>query len=301
MLVPTKLRIPRPDARQVPRPRLTAALDAALDTTLTLVSAPPGYGKTSLVAGWLASRMQQVGGGMPGDSASTAGPASCAWVSLDEEDSDPQLFFGYLAAALPPVTGRRAHLAELLRSPRAHPARTLMKAFIVDASAVAGRLILSLDDFHTIDSTEIMAAMGLLLDHPSGGWARPLTRRIVGLSMLNAAGVRGLNGLTAIQFAMLRAVLDGPLGASATTAYSYRLNTAYAPRADYGRDLAAIARPLLVIAGDADEAFVAARYEPTIAAHTSGGAYVVLAGVSHIGLLTDPGAREALCEWLGGW
>lgn len=132
----------------------------------------------------------------------------------------------------------------------------------------------------------------------SGGWARPLTRRIVGLSMLNSLGLRGLNGLTVIQFAMPRAVLEGPLGASATSAYSYRLNTSYAPRADYGRDLAAIDRPLLVIAGDADEAFVAAQYEPTIAAHTSGGSYVVLPGVSHIGLLTDAGAREAICGWL---
>jgi hypothetical protein len=56
-----------------------------------------------------------------------------------------------------------------------------------------------------------------------------------------------LNHLTVIQFAMPETVLAGPLGAGVTTAYSYRLNTAYAPRSNYGADLAAIRQPLLVI------------------------------------------------------
>jgi alpha-beta hydrolase superfamily lysophospholipase len=132
----------------------------------------------------------------------------------------------------------------------------------------------------------------------AGGWARPLVRRIVGLSMLNALGLNHLNHLTVIQFAMPETVLAGPLGASVTTAYSYRLNTAYAPRPNYGADLAAIRQPLLVIAGDADETFIAAQYEPTITAHTDAGSYVVLPGVTHIGLLTDAGAGAALRSWL---
>lgn len=132
----------------------------------------------------------------------------------------------------------------------------------------------------------------------SGGWARPLTRRIIGLSMLNALGLRQLNQLTVIQFAMPQMVLDGPLGASATTAYSYRLNTAYAPRADYGRDLAAITQPLLVVAGAADESFIAAQYEPTIAPHTATGAYLVLPGLTHISLLTDAATSAAVGDWL---
>lgn len=132
----------------------------------------------------------------------------------------------------------------------------------------------------------------------AGGWARPLVRRIVGLSMLNAVGVRQLNHLTVIQFAMPEAVLAGPLGASATTAYSYRLNTAYAPRPDYGADLAAIRQPLLVVAGDADETFIATQYEPTIVAHTDTGSYIVLPGVTHIGLLTDEATQAALGGWL---
>lgn len=132
----------------------------------------------------------------------------------------------------------------------------------------------------------------------AGGWARPLVRRIVGLSMLNAFGLTQLNHLTVIQFAMPETVLAGPLGASVTTAYSYRLNTAYAPRPNYGADLAAIRQPLLVIAGDADETFIAAQYEPTITAYTGTGSYIVLPGVTHIGLLTDEGAKAALRNWL---
>jgi hypothetical protein len=132
----------------------------------------------------------------------------------------------------------------------------------------------------------------------AGGWARPLVRRIIGLSMLNALGLTQLNHLTIIQFAMPETVLAGPLGASVTTAYSYRLNTAYAPRLNYGADLAAIRQPLFVIAGDADETFIAAQYEPTITAHTAAGSYTVLPGVTHIGLLTDEAARAALSDWL---
>ena len=132
----------------------------------------------------------------------------------------------------------------------------------------------------------------------SGGWARPLTRRIIGLAMLNNIGVRWFNGLTAIQFNMPQAVLDGPLGDSATTAYSYRLNAAYAPRSKYGRDLAAITQPLLVVAGTNDESFIAEQYEPTISAHTSTGTYVLLPNVGHIDLLTTPEIEPVLAQWL---
>ncbi|MBP6470712.1 MAG: alpha/beta fold hydrolase [Chloroflexi bacterium] len=132
----------------------------------------------------------------------------------------------------------------------------------------------------------------------SGGWARPLTRRIIGLAMLNNIGIRWFNGLTVIQFNMPQAVLDGPLGDSATTAYSYRLNTAYAPRSKYGRDLAAITQPLLVVAGTDDESFNAEQYEPTISAHTSTGTYSLLPDVGHIDLLTTPEIEPVLAEWL---
>lgn len=132
----------------------------------------------------------------------------------------------------------------------------------------------------------------------SGGWAYPATRRIVGLTMLNAVGVTALNHLPVIAFAMPQAVLDGPYGATATTRYSFRLNTSFAPRSDYRADLAAITRPLLVVAGDSDEAFDALRYEEVIAAETGTGTYRVLAGATHIGILTDLRLSDAVAGWI---
>jgi alpha-beta hydrolase superfamily lysophospholipase len=134
----------------------------------------------------------------------------------------------------------------------------------------------------------------------SGDWARPQVRRIAGLTMLNNVGIRWLNGLTVIQFAMPDEVLDGPLGASATTAYSYRLNRSFAPRADFGGDLSAIDRPLLVVAGSADASFYADRYEATISRYTDRGTYVLLPGIGHIDLLTDPEVERAVAAWLRG-
>lgn len=132
----------------------------------------------------------------------------------------------------------------------------------------------------------------------SGGWAHPAIRRIVGLSMLNMVGISALNHLPVIAFAMPRSVIEGPYGDTATTAYSYRLNTSFAPRSDYGRDLATIDRPLLVIAGNEDEAFYATQYEPTISAWTDTGTYHVLPDANHISVLSDNRTVSIMSEWL---
>jgi len=115
----------------------------------------------------------------------------------------------------------------------------------------------------------------------SGGWALPLTRRIIGLSMLNGVGFTALNHLTAIRFAVPRSVRDGPGGASATDAYSFRLNTSFAPRSDYLKDVAALP-PFLLLAGRDDEAFFAERYEPVMSVANPKGRYVLLDGISHL-------------------
>lgn len=133
----------------------------------------------------------------------------------------------------------------------------------------------------------------------SGQWAWPAIPRIVGLSMLGNIGITALDHLPVIAFAMPQAVIDGPLGNTVTTLYSHRLNTGFAPRSDYGRDLAAIDRPLLVIAGAEDEAFDANLYEPVIAAFTDAGTYAVLPGVGHIDLLGAPRTASLITDWLG--
>lgn len=132
----------------------------------------------------------------------------------------------------------------------------------------------------------------------SGGWAGPATRRIIGLSMLNNLGIRWLNHLPVITFAMPRAVLEGPYGDTATTIYTYRMNAAFSAHSDYEADIAAISQPLLVVAGAADESFKAELYEPTISAHTSTGTYRVLAGVNHIGVVEGDEAISAVAEWI---
>src|SRR5918999_4376914 len=82
-ILATKLYIPAPQPRVVPRPRLIERLNEGLHRKLTLISAPAGFGKTTLLSEWVAACER---------------PA--AWLSLEEGDSDPARFLAYLVAAL---------------------------------------------------------------------------------------------------------------------------------------------------------------------------------------------------------
>lgn len=132
----------------------------------------------------------------------------------------------------------------------------------------------------------------------SGGWAQPLTQRIIGLLMFNSIGIRWFNEMTVVQFAMPQEMLNGALGDTATTAYTYRLNTSFAPRADYGSDLAAMQQPFLLIAGLEDESFIAEEYEPTMGQYTTSGEYMLLSDIGHIDLLTSPSVATVIIDWL---
>lgn len=132
----------------------------------------------------------------------------------------------------------------------------------------------------------------------SGGWARVMTRRIIGLSMLNGVGIRALNHLPVIQFRFPEAVLDGPQGATATRAYSFRLNASFAPRRDWQGDIAALP-PFLLLAGRADEAFRAEAYEPTFRAVTERGEYA-LTGATHLSVVDDPETLDRVVAFLSG-
>lgn len=132
----------------------------------------------------------------------------------------------------------------------------------------------------------------------SGGWANVATRRIIGLSMLNTVGITALNHLPIIAFNMPQSVLDGDLGDTATTQYSYRLNTGFAPRMDFEADLAAMEQPFLLIAGSDDESFYADRYEAVISAQTDSGIYAIIEGIDHIGVTTEPEPINAVTNWI---
>jgi non-heme chloroperoxidase len=128
----------------------------------------------------------------------------------------------------------------------------------------------------------------------SGGWAQPYTRRIIGLVMLNKVGIRWFNYLTVVDFNMPPEARNG----TETLSYSYRLNTAYAPR-DYKKDLSAITKPLLVVAGTADEVFFPERFEPVISQFTKA-RVKLLPGVTHMGAVVNPAVRPVIKEWLEG-
>jgi len=131
----------------------------------------------------------------------------------------------------------------------------------------------------------------------SGGWARPLTRRLIGLLMLNGVGITALNGLTVIEFNLpdaIRATVDGQ---SATQSYSYRLNTGFAPRPDFGADIAALPEFLLVV-GEADEAFIADQFAPTMSEYSDLGTYDVLPDLGHLDTLFNQGVAARIGAFL---
>ena len=117
---------------------------------MILLSAPAGYGKTTLVTEWIDQHRQDT--------------AVC-WLSLDEDDSDPQRFFSYLAAATESLTDAQSHLLQQLKSPQPPPAKELMATFVNDMFPVSAPFLLILDDYHDVDSAEIDKALAYLLDH----------------------------------------------------------------------------------------------------------------------------------------
>jgi LuxR family maltose regulon positive regulatory protein len=146
----TKFHVPLPCADWVPRPHLIEMLDDALRRAhrLILVSAPAGFGKTTLIAEWL----RHVG-------------QPAAWVSLDRNDNNPVIFWRSVTAALQMVDamlGRTAQAA--LDAPQPPPLEPLVTALINDLACVTRPFILVLDDYHCISAEAIHASLSFLLD-----------------------------------------------------------------------------------------------------------------------------------------
>ena len=149
-LITTKLRAPVAVASYRPRERVSSRLDRALDDAirLTLVSAPPGYGKSVAVAGWLASR-----------------DVVHAWLSLDAADNDPARFLRYLVAALEPVRAGMAELARPLLGLGAQLATEEAGASLIAAIASADDpLVLVIDDYHLISTEPVHALLRTLIE-----------------------------------------------------------------------------------------------------------------------------------------
>jgi LuxR family maltose regulon positive regulatory protein len=163
-LLTTKLSIPPIRMGLVPRPRLTKGLGPGLDRKLTLISAPAGFGKTTLVCEWLSACGFQ-SDASPG-SDQTPRLSRVAWLGLDPDDNDPARFLAYLAAALQTVEpgwGQMAH--EFLHSPQPPPATRMMAWLINEIAAASVRLVLVLDDYHVITARPVHDILVHLLDH----------------------------------------------------------------------------------------------------------------------------------------
>jgi LuxR family maltose regulon positive regulatory protein len=150
-ILATKLYVPPPRPRAVPRPHLIERLNEglALGCRLTLVSASAGFGKTTLLSTWVA------GCGRP-----------VAWLSLDEGDNDPARFLTYLVAALQtlaPTVGEGVLAA--LESPRPPHTESLLTELLNEIDAVPEPFILVLDDWHAIDSEPVDRVLAFIVDH----------------------------------------------------------------------------------------------------------------------------------------
>ncbi|HXA59528.1 MAG TPA: hypothetical protein VNW94_10240, partial [Streptosporangiaceae bacterium] len=154
-LLETKFYLPRSPRGLVPRPRLRERLDRGAVSRLMLVSAPAGFGKTTLLAEWLAA-----GPAAPTDE------RSAAWLSLDPGDNDPASFWTYVIAALRTVApGVGASTLELLQEPQPPPIQTVLTTLLNDLSTVTSYIVLVLDDYHLIDARDVQDGMAFLLDH----------------------------------------------------------------------------------------------------------------------------------------
>jgi LuxR family maltose regulon positive regulatory protein len=150
-LLRTKLYIPPVRPELVPRPRLVERLNAGLDRKLTLISAPAGYGKTTLLSEWTA------GCGRP-----------VAWLSLDESDNDPRRFWTYLVAALQTVEANiGTDLVDAFRASQPPPTETILAGLSNEIADVPSPLALVLDDYHLIAGRAIHDGLAFLLSHRS--------------------------------------------------------------------------------------------------------------------------------------
>ncbi len=151
-LLATKFYAPVALGPLVARPRLNALLAESLKRPFTLVSAPAGFGKTTLLSNWANSvRTSQL---------------LVAWLSLDEEDNDPQLFWTYVLAALQRQRPEYfSPLLQSLQSPQAPPIKLVLTALINLLLENSQHIVLILDDYHLITDMEIHTSLSYLIQH----------------------------------------------------------------------------------------------------------------------------------------
>lgn len=143
----TKLHIPPLPPKVVLRPQLVGKLGDGLHRQLTLVSAPAGFGKTTLVSEWVAECNRPV-----------------AWVSLDDSHNDPTIFVAYLVAALQTVSpGLGTDALGIIHSPQMSGLEPALTVLINEISALVDPMILVLDDYHCVEAKAVDEAVAFFL------------------------------------------------------------------------------------------------------------------------------------------
>lgn len=148
-ILATKLYVPSPRPKAVSRPRLIERLNEGLHGKLILISAPAGFGKTTLVSEWIEKIERPT-----------------AWLSLDERDNDFTRFLSYLVAALRTIAPNFGEgVLGALQSPLPPPAETMLTALLNEMASVTGDFILVLDDYHVINAKSVDDALTFVLEH----------------------------------------------------------------------------------------------------------------------------------------
>jgi LuxR family maltose regulon positive regulatory protein len=153
-LLRTKLYLPRVRAQGVARPRLLAQLDHGMTGRLTALVAPPGFGKTTLLAEWA------------NQWAATSDGRNVAWLTLDAADSEPEQFLRYLIAALRTVAPEIGGTAlRLIAAGDASHIAAALPLLLNDLDELPGETVLILDDYHAIAASAVHESVSALLDH----------------------------------------------------------------------------------------------------------------------------------------
>jgi len=153
ILLTTRLHQPPARLNLVSRPRLIKHINAGFHTKLTLISAPAGFGKTTLLADWCSTHQPHIS-------------ASYAWLSLDASDNDLIHFWTYVVAALQTISPALARQVEpLLPSLSIQSAESLLTVLINALNTITREIVLILDDYHLITAPAIHETLTFLLDH----------------------------------------------------------------------------------------------------------------------------------------
>jgi len=183
-LIATKFHIPPARTDFIARPRLRAMLETGSHGALTLVSAPPGFGKSTLIADWVHSRTE----------------AQPAWLSLDESDDQPALFWRYFIAALQgPCAGLGETAQTMLTAPQSPELETILATLINELAAADKPLTLVIDDYHLIQSPDIHNGLNFFLDHqPANFHLMLLTREDPPLNLARRRARRQMTEIRAV-------------------------------------------------------------------------------------------------------